>query len=281
MTDVTPKRRVDLTIRQKEEIKDYRDENNVITHQKIAEHFSEKWNIRLARSTISGILRSDMEGQGKSPGAKRVKKCEYPHLEECLFLYFKNVRAHGIPVSSEILINQAKLFGGMLGISDLEFKYSNGWLNNFNCWLHVNILDDNYGSIDFSRINKSHESACAELTTNINKITKSTWNLDKFAFTATEFIDFDSQVPTGELLSNEDIVEIVKGGNDEDMDHTDLLDPNNIEPKIITASDALIALNLLIDFSKNNNLNFDLLCDFKKDIEAVSYKKQVQQKLLF
>lgn len=65
------------------------------------------------------------------------------------------------------------------------------------------------------------------------------------------------------------------------MDHTDLLDPNNIEPKIITASDALIALNLLIDFSKNNNLNFDLLCDFKKDIEAVSYKKQVQQKLLF
>lgn len=362
-----------------------------------------------------------MKGQGKSPGAKRVKKCEYPHLEECLFLYFKNVRAHGIPVSSEILINQAKLFGGMLGISDLEFKYSNGWLNNFksrygikehtlvgergsvkmvdvqkgrvdlktitsqytlddiynfdetalfyrlppnktlascsvsgkkeskeritlgvccnasgtdkaklvfiskfarplcfgklfdpnntvhyynnqkawmtmlffedwlskfnqkmklknkkalllvdnasshntdsiysnvrveylppnttsilqpcdagiirslksyyknklvkkmienielkkelyipdlkeaifmcadawksvtketihNCWLHVNILDDNYGSIDFSRINKSHESACAELTTNINKITKSTWNLDKFAFTAT------------------------------------------------------------------------------------------------
>jgi hypothetical protein len=48
-----------------------------------------------------------------------------------LYLYYSNVRAHNIPISDAVLISQAKIFGQMLGISDFEFKYSIGWLNNF------------------------------------------------------------------------------------------------------------------------------------------------------
>ena len=93
--NVTPKR-TDLTLLQKKEIKSFFEENSNLTHSMIAAHFTAKWNIRVVRSTVSGILRSDnidCSSFGRSPGAKRLKRVEYPHLEECLYLYFCNVRA--------------------------------------------------------------------------------------------------------------------------------------------------------------------------------------------
>ena len=60
MTNYTPKR-VDLTLEQKTQIINYKNEYRVLTHDKIAQHFTLEWNIRVVRSTVSGILRSDME----------------------------------------------------------------------------------------------------------------------------------------------------------------------------------------------------------------------------
>ena len=84
----TPKRN-DITIEQKKELKQYCEENNTFTHSMIAAHFSNQWNMRLVRSTVSGILRSEL-ADGRSPVAKRKKYVEYPHLEESLYLYFFN-----------------------------------------------------------------------------------------------------------------------------------------------------------------------------------------------
>jgi hypothetical protein len=51
----TPSRKVQLTIEQKKTIRKYRDENNSISHEVIAQHLSIEWNIRLVPSTVSGI----------------------------------------------------------------------------------------------------------------------------------------------------------------------------------------------------------------------------------
>ena len=128
----TPSRKVQLTIEQKKTIRKYRDDNNSISHEVIAQHFSIEWNIRLVRSTVSGILRADDNYSiCRSPGAKRMRSIEYPQLEECLYLWFCNIKAHNIPISDMMLTKQAQKFGEMMGISDLEFKYSSGWLCNF------------------------------------------------------------------------------------------------------------------------------------------------------
>jgi hypothetical protein len=120
-----------LTLIQKKELKQYKYNNPKETHESIAMHFSNEWKIRVVRSTVSGILRAEDLDDFRSPGAKRRRDIEYPKLEECLYLYYSNVRAHNIPISDAVLISQAKIFGQMLGISDFEFKYSIGWLNHF------------------------------------------------------------------------------------------------------------------------------------------------------
>ena len=69
----TPSRKVQLTIEHKKTIRKYRDENNSISHEVIAQYFSIEWNIRLVRSTVSGILRAnDNYSICRSPGAKRM-----------------------------------------------------------------------------------------------------------------------------------------------------------------------------------------------------------------
>ena len=56
MTDVTSKRRIELTIRQKEKIKEYLDENNAITQQKITEYFSSNSYARLTLTIIFFLI---------------------------------------------------------------------------------------------------------------------------------------------------------------------------------------------------------------------------------
>ena len=506
---VATTKRNDITIEQKKELKQYYEENNTFTHSTIAAHFSNQWNMRLVRSTVSGILRSEL-ADGRSAGAKRKKSVEYPHLEESLYLYFSNIRAHNIPISDEILIAQAKIFGSMFGISDLEFKYSRGWLSNFkirhgikehtlvgergsvnivdvkkgrcdlqsltskydldciynfdetalyyrlppnktlancsvsgskeskerltvgvccnasgkdkvklvviskfarprcfgkvfdpnnvvhyynnqkawmtaaifedwlikfnhkmkndnkkvlllvdnaasqntelqlshvslhylppnttsflqpcdagiirsfrcyyknklvlkmieniqnkkelynpdvkeaiflvreswncvsevtihNCWLHTNILGEKSVAIPCENQNKE----CQELSANISKFHKSSFNLDRFAFNAEEYIKLDSAIPTGEILTNEDIFEIVSLNKENENDP---LDSNNIEPRIVSSIDAIAATELLLDYFINNNMDFSKLTEIKKQIENVSFKKLVQKKLFF
>jgi hypothetical protein len=49
-------------------------ENNSISHEVIAQHFSIEWNIRLVRSTVSGIVYADENYTiCRSLGAKRMR----------------------------------------------------------------------------------------------------------------------------------------------------------------------------------------------------------------
>ena len=52
-------------------------------------------------------------------------------FETCLMVWHSNVISLNLPISENMLIAQAKIFGERIGIAELEFRYSNGWLRNF------------------------------------------------------------------------------------------------------------------------------------------------------
>ena len=133
--NVNKRARNDLTLDQKRELIAYSREypNFKQVHLKI--HFQNKWNTKIGTSTISDILKNsekyfDNENI-KAFGSKRLRKAEQPYLERMMILFISDAHAHNIPISDDILIEQAKRYGGQIGISTFEFKYSSGWLEKF------------------------------------------------------------------------------------------------------------------------------------------------------
>ena len=61
----------------------------------------------------------------RSHGAARIIESKFPQLEKSILLIY------GVIFKDEMLIQKAKLFGVQLNISDLELKYSKGWIHNF------------------------------------------------------------------------------------------------------------------------------------------------------
>lgn len=130
----TPQRsRIALTKKQKEEIVEWYDtQPNDTTHLEVRNHFNMKWNLTIGRSTITELLNNKEKiREYGSPGSKRARKGNYPELDECLFLWFSNVRAANIPISEAMLAMQCKKFCETLGISKLEFKASHGYFRGF------------------------------------------------------------------------------------------------------------------------------------------------------
>ena len=123
----TPSRKVHLTLDQKRIIRRYRDDHINVSHAIIAEHFSLEWNIRLVRSTVSGILRADDDNFTicRSLGAKRIRNVEYPHLEEALYLFCCNVKAHNIPISDMVLLKQIEFHYSSILINHPKYKVTN------------------------------------------------------------------------------------------------------------------------------------------------------------
>jgi hypothetical protein len=63
-------------------------------------------------------------------GSQR-KKSKFPEVEKALLTWFKNAREQNVTVLGEIMREKAKYFATKLGISDLEFDCSSGWLERF------------------------------------------------------------------------------------------------------------------------------------------------------
>ena len=72
----------------------------------------------------------------RQPGVKRLREPEHPDLEQFLYLWFSDKRGNNIPINEIMLIEQAKRFGEHIGIEH-NFKYSNGWLENFKFRFHI------------------------------------------------------------------------------------------------------------------------------------------------
>ena len=107
-----------------------------ISQEKVAAQFSSKFNLKqlIARNSISNILRNRqiIENSEKHQMARKKERLPtYPVLEECLMLWYSDLISHNIPLSYDMFIAIAKEFGPNIGISDMEFSYSKGWLEKF------------------------------------------------------------------------------------------------------------------------------------------------------
>ena len=130
-----PRKLVTLNHEQKYEICKYKKDNPSASLNTISTLFSEKFKTStvLKLSTLSRILKDSDNILNKDFATKfRERKASYPELEEALFIWFCNKRDCFIPISDEILINKAKIFGSpeFFGVQS-NFNYSIGWLSKF------------------------------------------------------------------------------------------------------------------------------------------------------
>lgn len=61
---------------------------------------------------------------------KAMKESTFSSLDSCLFEWFQQKRAEGVPISGVILSQQAQIFHKKLGLTE-EFVASRGWLSRF------------------------------------------------------------------------------------------------------------------------------------------------------
>ena len=157
----TPKRkRNDYEIADKREMVYFQEMNPSMTQKEIKEHFEQKWGKKIGKATVSDILKDKEKylstSSIRSPGTKRLREGEYPHLESCLYLWFSDKVNNKVCISDDLLIAQAKVFGSLIGISDLEFSYSRGWLDKykkrFNIKLHT--FSGESGGVDKDAVSK-------------------------------------------------------------------------------------------------------------------------------
>ena len=122
----TSKKRSSHSIETKRAIIQYFDQNPNKSHTDIAKEFN------CTRYVVIRALqnRTKFEAATQSSSSKRVRKGEFPQLEEALFLWFKDVRSRNIPIDGPTLQQKGLEFANKLNLGD-EFKASDGWIDNF------------------------------------------------------------------------------------------------------------------------------------------------------
>ena len=133
--------RNDYELGKKREIIYFSRENPKLKQSEIKAHFEDKWNISIGKSTLSEILNNQEKyltlQSVRTPNTKRLRTGDYPQLEQCVYLWLIDKVKNGISINDALIIKQARIFGPSLAISDLEFSYSQGWLDKFKTRYNV------------------------------------------------------------------------------------------------------------------------------------------------
>jgi len=127
------KNRAVFEINQKREIILFHDRNPSWSQQKLANYFTEKFQRKgkISLTTISSILKR-RKYYLNAPNTVQISKKSKNHcLEKCLTLWYVNLLRKKALVTNEMIVDQAKKFGHLIGITDFT---------NFK--LTVDCLDD-------------------------------------------------------------------------------------------------------------------------------------------
>ena len=110
---------------QKKVIVEFAEQNLSYSQQKLANHFSQVWNIPVSRRTVGDILAS-------ASNFKHGTKPKNPllsQLEMRLKSWFVEMKSQHVDIPDNKLRQQAKFLARTLGISNLAFI--DGWLFQF------------------------------------------------------------------------------------------------------------------------------------------------------
>ncbi|RNA34139.1 Tigger transposable element-derived [Brachionus plicatilis] len=234
-------KKIELTIEQKKEICLFASDNPWSKQNYLCIYFSEKFEQNIPTTTMSDILKNRKNYlNSESINSYRIRNSKYPELEDALFLWFNEKRFVGLPISDDILISKANEFGIMLNIKD--FKYSTGWLDKFKKRNHISNIKLHGESGKYNRphcfknckpsdILPYYFNSNAWMTAIVFRDILEKFNDQIKIFkpnrkvllrsgyydyicSAKEFIESDESESTSELLSDDDIVRIVRSASD-------------------------------------------------------------------
>ena len=102
----------------------------------IANHFNEKYNLNIDRSTVSKILgqrdkwKAVIETEFSSK-TFRHKSVKFPLFDRAINLWVENVTAGGVILTDLLIKEKARYFAEAFEIPENELVFSNGWLDRF------------------------------------------------------------------------------------------------------------------------------------------------------
>ena len=120
--------RCDLTVLQKE-MCEFKAKHARSAQEQIAEHFSSKWSIHIARRTVGDVLKRKINWETREShqcSQKRMRKPKFELLEEALGMWFSTMQAKKAIILDAILLEKGKEFAERLQCED--FMASSGWL---------------------------------------------------------------------------------------------------------------------------------------------------------
>lgn len=127
------KRRTNLNFNQKKDIIDYYKNNKHMSHEKIAIHFTKLFNIKVARRTISDLLKSSTFISTKflesNDNMCRSKALKYGKTDKMLIEWIEHAIHMNYVLSDDLIRMKAIEFSKSVGEND--FEASNGWLYKF------------------------------------------------------------------------------------------------------------------------------------------------------
>jgi Tc5 transposase DNA-binding domain/Fission yeast centromere protein N-terminal domain len=107
----------------------FKDQNPNISNIDLVEWVKKKFNLDVHQSTISRLIKH-RENINGNPSAKRQRAVQYPDIENALQEWILRSQSK-IILTDAILMEKAKNFAQILHISDIDFKFSHGWLSKF------------------------------------------------------------------------------------------------------------------------------------------------------
>lgn len=98
-------------------------------------------------STVSKVLRQKEKYLYPDDGSRspvRKSKGKFPDIERALSVWVRNAKHQGLPLTDEVIREQARHFAVTTGVSEAQFKANNGpgWLEKFKQKNNVAILKD-------------------------------------------------------------------------------------------------------------------------------------------
>jgi hypothetical protein len=165
MSQSKVKKNNELTLEQKREIIIFKQSNPKIKNVNIAKIYAKKFQVRIPESTLSGFIYNHKLLKDEIANEYRSTEARFPELEKALFIWFCDMRRRHISVSSDMLVEKAKIFAELL-CSRLEtenFKFSAGWISKFKARYKITCrtiqgesgsVDENYIKIEREKLKK-------------------------------------------------------------------------------------------------------------------------------
>ena len=131
----------EFTLEQKQEIIQHRESilasGGKITNRALTAWANAHFQVNVSEMNIGRIIKRKEEFSGLDVAhlgdSKRMRKSEYPEVEEATFNWFTTMQENNVALSDDLVVAAAKRFYALIprGSNEKELQFSHGWVQNF------------------------------------------------------------------------------------------------------------------------------------------------------